>query len=140
MSEEIIRRPGAPKGNQNARKHGFYSAVMDDDGKRYVKQAAKIKGLSQEIDLLRGKLKLVTQKDPGNVKLICQALTTLARLLRTRDKLHDDKDLRLSEKISSVIKDLAIPLGITVVEDPPGSGKSKIIHISENSGSDYPVP
>ena len=30
MLAEAKRRRGAPKGNQNARKHGFYSKVLDE--------------------------------------------------------------------------------------------------------------
>ena len=28
MSNRVPKRPGAPKGNQNARKHGFYSKTL----------------------------------------------------------------------------------------------------------------
>ena len=30
MAEETAGKRGAPKGNQNARKHGFYSKVLDE--------------------------------------------------------------------------------------------------------------
>ena len=40
MPEDIEnRKRGAPRGNQNARKHGFYSRVLSDDEQQDLEQA-----------------------------------------------------------------------------------------------------
>jgi len=30
MKNKVVKKRGAPEGNQNARKHGFYSKVLDE--------------------------------------------------------------------------------------------------------------
>ena len=42
-------KPGAPKGNQNARKHGFYSKALDEAEKLQLEEARGIDGLDEEI-------------------------------------------------------------------------------------------
>ena len=53
-----LPRGGQP-GNQNARKHGFYSAVFTGQDKINLNQAAEIDGLDEEIALIRARLKSV---------------------------------------------------------------------------------
>ena len=52
-----MRKPGGQQGNQNARIHGYYSKVLDEDERKYYRQAAQFDGLDGEIVLLRVKLK-----------------------------------------------------------------------------------
>ena len=40
-----MAKRGAPKGNQNARKHGFYSQVLDETGKLNLEDARDMDGL-----------------------------------------------------------------------------------------------
>jgi uncharacterized protein YjcR len=55
---------GAPEGNQNARKHGFYSKVLDEDEQMDFEQATCEEGLDNEIALLRTKIKSVLGMTP----------------------------------------------------------------------------
>jgi hypothetical protein len=104
------KRRGAPLGNQNARKHGFYSNVLDDSEKRNLKMAYQIKGLDEEINLLRVKIKSIAERDPQNLRLISQATVSLARLLRTRETTFK-KEQDLGQAIHNVIREIGIPLG-----------------------------
>ena len=61
---------GAPKGNQNARKHGFYSKVLDEAERLDFELATGVDGLDEEIALLRVKIKSLLERDPENIKLI----------------------------------------------------------------------
>ncbi len=106
------RKRGAPRGNQNARKHGFYSNNLDDSQQRDFEQATLVEGIDEEIALLRVKIKSVVERDPENLKLIMQAVNTLARLLRTRYNIGKDDRVSLREAIGNVLKDIALPLGI----------------------------
>ena len=99
MTEVLKLKKGGQPGNQNARKHGFYSTVMDSTKKHRLKEAALVKGLDEEISLLRVKLQQVVENDPDNVRLILQAVITLARLLRTRNNLGLGKEESLAEAI-----------------------------------------
>ena len=83
----MSRFRGGQPGNQNARKHGYYSRVLNATQKTDVKRAVAVKGLDNEIALLRSKLKCVADNDPHNIRLISLASNTLARLLKTRQKL-----------------------------------------------------
>ena len=83
----VPRPRGGQPGNQNARKHGFYSAVFTGQDKVNLNQAAEINGLDEEIALLRARLRSVVKNDPDNIRLISEAASTLARLMRTSHKL-----------------------------------------------------
>ena len=94
MSEEIVRstevkrKRGAPKGNQNARKHGFYSKVLDPSEQENLRAAAKLDdGLDQEVAILRTKILSLLAYDPRNHKLINEAVSSVGRLLRTSKRL-----------------------------------------------------
>ncbi len=103
---------GAPKGNQNARKHGFYSRVLDEAEQLDFELATGVEGIDDEIALLRVKIKALLENDPENVKLIMQATNTLSRLVRTRYNISKEDKKGLKEAIANVLRDIAIPLGI----------------------------
>jgi len=108
------RKRGAPKGNQNARKHGFYSKVLDEAEQLELQAAREIEGIDDEIALLRVKIHSLLEKDPDNIKLIMDATNTLARLLRTKYNLDKVQGKGIKDAIANVIKELAIPLGVGV--------------------------
>ncbi|MFC2069728.1 hypothetical protein ACFLTB_00925 [Chloroflexota bacterium] len=108
------RKGGAPKGNQNARKHGFYSMVLDEAERLDFEQATGVEGIDDEIALLRVKIKSLLERDPENIKLIMQATNTLARLVRTRYNIGKEDKQGLKEAIGNVLRDVALPLGIGI--------------------------
>lgn len=103
---------GAPAGNQNARKHGFYSMVLDEEEQLDFEQATCVEGLDDEIAMLRVRIKSVLRHDPDNMKLIAQATNALAKLVSTRYNISKDDKNGLREAINNVLKDVALPLGI----------------------------
>ena len=103
---------GAPAGNQNARKHGFYSMVLDEEEQLDFEQATRAEGLDDEIAMLRVRIKSVLRHDPDNIKLIAQATNALAKLVSTRYNISKDDKNGLMEAINNVLKDVALPLGI----------------------------
>ena len=105
---------GAPRGNQNARKHGFYSKVLDEAERLDYELATSVEGIDDEIALLRVKMKSLLVHDPENIKLIMQATNTLARLVRTRYNISKEDKKGLKEAIANVLKDIALPLGIGI--------------------------
>jgi hypothetical protein len=108
--ERSRRKRGAPVGNQNARKHGYYARVITDEDKRNLKRAATVKGIGQEIDLLRVKLKSILQHDPDNIKLLLQAIVSLARLLRTRKSIGEDTEEKSYIAFQNILRDLILPM------------------------------
>ena len=114
MPAETKRKRGAPKGNQNARKHGFYSKVLDEAEQLDFELVSGVEGINDEIALLRVKIKSILEKDPENISLIMQATCALERLVKTRFNITKEQRKGLKEAIGNVLKDIAIPLGIGV--------------------------
>ena len=114
MTAKTKRRKGGQKGNQNARKHGFYSRVLDEAERLDFELAAGVEGIDDEIALLRVKIKSILEKDPENIKLIMQATNTLAGLVKTRYKITKEQRKGLREAIGNVLRDIAVPLGIGI--------------------------
>ena len=108
------RKRGAPKGNQNARKHGFYSKVLNEAERLDLELASGVEGIDDEIALLRVKIKSILEHDPENVRLIIEATNTLARLVRTKYNITKEQKKGLKEAIGNVLKDIALPLGIGI--------------------------
>ena len=114
MPAKADKKRGAPKGNQNARKHGFYSRVLDEAEQIDFQLATGVEGIDDEIALLRVKIKSLLEHDPENIKLIMQATNTLARLVRTRYNIGNEDKKGLKEAIGNVLRDVALPLGISI--------------------------
>ena len=107
-------KKGAPQGNQNARKHGFYSKVLDEAERLDFELATGVDGIDDEIALLRVKIKSLLAHDPENIKLIMLATNTLARLVRTRYNISKEDKKGLKEAIGNVLRDVALPLGLGI--------------------------
>jgi len=114
MAAKANCKRGAPKGNQNARKHGFYSRSLDDTEQIDFALATEVEGIDDEIALLRVKIKSILRNDPDNIKLIMQATSTLARLIRTRYNIGKEDKRGFTEAIGNVLRDVALPLGIGI--------------------------
>jgi hypothetical protein len=114
MAERAKRKRGAPKGNQNARKHGFYAKVLDEAEQLDFELAAGVEGFDDEIALLRVKIKSLLANDPENLKLLMAATNTLVRLVNTKYKISREQKQGLKEAIENVLKDIAIPLGLGI--------------------------
>ena len=114
MPAEAKRKRGAPRGNQNARKHGFYSRVLDEAEQLDFELATGVEGIDDEIALLRVKIKSILENDPDNIKLIMQVTNALARLVRTRYNISKEDKKGLKEAIGNVLRDVALPLGISI--------------------------
>lgn len=109
-----MARRGAPKGNQNARKHGFYSRALDEAEKVELEEAAFVEGIDDEIALLRVKLRELIEDHPERIDLHFEAANTIARLVRTRYQITREQKKSLKEAIAKVLTEAALPLGIGV--------------------------
>jgi len=103
---------GAQEGNQNARKHGFYSKALDEADRLQLDEARGLDGLDEEIAVLRIKLRSVIENDPANVELALEAANTIARLVRTRYNITKEQKRSLKDAITNVLTEIAVPLGI----------------------------
>ena len=101
------KRVGAPKGKQNARKHGFYSDVLDDEEYEALKRIRGYDDLDGEIDLMRVKIQSIARHDPNNVRLLIEATNSVARLMKTREKLSVTGRNKMRNGIANVWRELA---------------------------------
>ena len=115
MEEKSKRKRGAPKGNRNAAKHGFYSKVFDEAERFDFKDAVGIEGIDEEIALLRLEIKkAISGGDERNLLLLVKAAGALEKLIRTRYQISAAQRKGLKDAIATVIKDILVPLGINV--------------------------
>jgi len=77
-----------------------------------LKEAATIEGLSNEIAILRLKLRQLLEEYPERIDLQMRAANTLARLIRTRYNITAQQKKNLREAITTVLREVALPLGI----------------------------
>ena len=105
---------GAPKGNQNARKHGFYSRALTEAEQVELESASMVEGVDQEIAFLRLKFKQLSEQHPDRFDLQLEAASTIARLIRTHYQITREQKQTLKESIQKVLTDVALPLGIGI--------------------------
>jgi hypothetical protein len=107
-----MAKRGAQKGNQNARKHGFYSRALDEAERLQLEEASQVEGIDEEIALLRVKLRELVEKEPDRIDLHLEAASTIAKLVRTRYQISREQKNSLKEAIARVMTEVAAPLGI----------------------------
>ena len=85
LSADEKKRPkkkrGAPFGNQNARKHGFYSRCLPPEQAKLLEEAGGLRDLRPEIALLRVKLNDLLEDPDTAPELILKTVNALTRLL-----------------------------------------------------------
>jgi hypothetical protein len=118
-----MAKRGAPKGNQNARKHGFYSRALTEAEKADLDEASLVEGIDQEIAFLRMKLKELAENEPDRIDLHLEAANTIARLIRTRYQVSKEEKQSLKDAITKVLTEVAAPLGIGINIAMKAAGK-----------------
>ena len=79
---------GAPPGNQNALKHGFYAKRLTPEQRDALAEARNADHLVEEIATMRVKIDaLLDQPDP-DYKLIFNAMWVLARMVRIEHRVR----------------------------------------------------
>ncbi len=124
MNGLIKRKSGGQPGNQNARKHGFYSKVLTQDEKRELKHATVVDGLDQEIAILRIKFRSLLAEDGQNLRLINQTAKTLARLYNIKFSFSKNDSSKLKEAVTSVLEEFIIPHTPVPGTESPGQTPS----------------
>jgi hypothetical protein len=115
MKEKTARKPGAPKGNRNSLKHGFYSKVYREAERPDFIDAAGIEGIDEEIALLRLEIKkAISGGDERNLLLLIKAAGALEKLIRTRFQIASSQRTGLKEGIGNIIREVLLPLGADV--------------------------
>ena len=87
MSDTTPKKRGAPLGNQNARKHGYYSRFVSIGREKYYLRPSVSLDIDTQIEFAIAKVRSIHAVDPVNVRLLERARGTLRRLNRERAKV-----------------------------------------------------
>ena len=127
------RKRGGQPGNQNARTHGFYSKAVPPELQQKLQDAETVKGLDQEIALLRSKIAIAAENS-GDYRELVPGISLLSKLLSTRKKLGDEENEKLTSAIAQAWS-MLLPPGIV---DPLQA--SRILSEYMASGAKLPPP
>ncbi len=106
------RKRGAPRGNKNAVKHGFYSKTFSQAEQFDFDIAAGIAGVSEEIALLRFEIKkAISGGDIKNLVPLIHTAIALEKLIRTYHRFFAEKQDTLKIAMENVFSNVLLPLG-----------------------------
>lgn len=114
MSARAHRKSNVSKKKTTAKQSGFYQKALDEAERLDFELASGVNGIDDEIALLRVQIKSILGDGPRNIRLIVEATNALERLVRTRYKISKEQRKGLKEAIGSVLKEVALPLGIGI--------------------------
>ena len=109
MYDHIKRKSGGQPGNQNARRHGFYSKVLSSHEKRELEHAAGVDGLDEEIAIMRIKFRWLLKNDGENLPLINHTVESIARLHNVTFNRNKNNTAAFKEAVASVLEQFIIP-------------------------------
>jgi len=114
---ETKRKRGAPRGNQNALKHGYYSKTFSPEDRFDLDIAADMEGVGEEIALLRFEIKkAISGGDIGNLVPLVHAALALEKLIRTHHRIFLEKRNTLKLAVENVVRNVLLPLGPGAVD------------------------
>lgn len=107
-----VHRRGAPPGNQNARTHGFYAKKLSKREQRAFEAAFNLKGLDQEIALVRAKIESIAKSGDENVPVLMLAISALVKLLKAKQMLRKDDPDSDGDIVQNALGNLAASCGV----------------------------
>ena len=82
------KKRGAPTGNQNARKHGFYSKRLTPEQQAEYEMVRHADLLAEEINLMRYKITTFMDDPNTDPQLLLRAVWVLARMVRIEERVR----------------------------------------------------
>jgi hypothetical protein len=134
----LKRKRGAQPGNQNARKHGYYAAHLDPQGRLDLKQASSLEGIDEEVALLRSQIiKASRSGDYRAISPLLKALTVLEKLQDIKNKQDSNRQERVLRAVlylGRILYDGWLNSGYPVTEDIKNLNELKQIVPSVSKG------
>ena len=81
-------KSGGQPGNQNARKHGFYSKSLTPEQQEAIVEARKADILTEEIAFMRVKVQALVDDPNHDIDQVFRGIGLLARIVRIDDNLR----------------------------------------------------
>ncbi len=104
VKRKTKRKRGGQKGNQNARKHGFYSTSLSLQQICEFWNAVNLGGVDPEIVALRIKLDSALRYAPGNRRLLREAARLLAKWYRSKYRLAGTDNAAFKKAVRSILE------------------------------------
>ncbi len=82
------KRRGAPLGNQNARKHGYYSKLLTPEQIRRLPRARATDGFDEEVALMRLMMGTLMGQSDRNFTLLVRAMGTFSRMISNTNRIR----------------------------------------------------
>jgi hypothetical protein len=98
------RKRGGQMGNQNARKHGFYSDYFDPQQVREFRKIIKQEGLSPQVAAIRIKLNSVLGSSPVNRRLLREARHLLVKYYGSEGNLYKEDRSEIKRFVRAIFK------------------------------------
>ncbi len=98
------RKRGGQQGNQNARKHGFYSSALNLAEICEFWNIINLENIDPEIAVLRLKLRSVLRHDPDNRRLLVEAPRLLTKWYSAKYRLDKTESAYLKKVITGLLE------------------------------------
>jgi hypothetical protein len=105
----IKRKRGGQPGNQNARKHGFYSSSMNPDEVCQFWNTVNQQGVEAQVAALVIKLRSLFEIAPGNRRAISEASKLLGKWYSVQHHLNKPDSRRLTRLILDLLLHRQLP-------------------------------
>ena len=83
----------------------FYASALSKAERIELKEAAKVKGLDQEIAVLRTKLRRAIKKEPKNLPLMLQGIEQLVKVVSARYRLPKRAEEELDQSVKRILQE-----------------------------------
>ncbi len=97
------RRTRAPR---RSHADNFYERALSEAEAGYLRGAANVQGLDQEIAVLRTKIRSALEERPDDVSLLMKGIATLSRTLAARHRLADKAEKDLFDNLIGTLRGL----------------------------------
>jgi hypothetical protein len=104
MGMRLKRHRGGQPGNQNARRHGFYSLYMSQPEIRQLEKIIAAEGIEKTVAIYRIKLSSALCHAPGNTRIIRETAALLAKWYCSRHRLGSEDKTLVKKLIQSALE------------------------------------
>ena len=104
---KIKRQRGGQPGNQNARKHGFYSTNLTPQEICEFWNTVNLEGLKPELAVLRMKLFSAIRRAPANYRILRESSKLLAKWYNSQIHLGRKDNAEFKKAVRNILKAVA---------------------------------
>ncbi len=112
-------RAGRRRRNGSQIVDGFYEEALTKADRAALPRAREIRGIDEEIALVRLRLRSALEERPADLKLMAKGVNLLVKALSVRYRLSKDEKADLSDAIRGILKEVGGKLYPEAIDDIP---------------------